>query len=186
MFLTANNLFLEFELFCTDSLFVVYFNKTALESQTNGSYSSRPYFIKFSETKNPECMIDQNNSSNINKDYHNKVKKPTIFATSGTVYIGTNLTKNMCGVNIISDQTSIIYNTTIIVTYGINPSPIIQRETYDYYHVKCIRNRTVNAKLVDEKFDVILKETEKVAKSNNFVIFISKRDIIMIVNGYMF
>ena len=83
------------------------------------------------------------------------------------IFIAANVTENMCGVNVISDQTSIIYNTTIIVTYSVNPSPIIQRETYDYYHVKCVRNRTVE-KALDGPVDVALRENQQINKSKLF------------------
>ena len=159
-------------MYCTDSLLVVYFNKTALDSQTNAAFSNRPYSIKFAGTTIPECMIDKSSSSsNTNKDYNNIIQQPTIFASSGSVYIATNFTENMCGVNVISDEFSIIYNTTIIVTYGENPNPLIQREEYDHYNVMCVRNRTVNEKLFGKKVDVILEETEQATKSACFFFY---------------
>ena len=134
---------------------MVYFNKTVLDS--------RPYSIKFSGTNSPECVVDKSNVTNIGKDYSNFTKS----SMPSKIFIAANVTENMCGVNVISDQTSIIYNTTIIVTYSVNPSPIIQRETYDYYHVKCVRNRTVE-KALDGPVDVALRENQQINKSKLF------------------
>jgi len=159
---SADSVHAEFEVKCVDTALVVYFNKTALESRTINGYSNRPYSIRFAGTDSEECMAAGGNSSNINSNY------TVITATSmssDTVYIATNFTQNMCGINTISDESSIIYNTTVIVTYGENPNPLIKREEYDHYNVKCVRDRKVNASLGNAPANVLFRETQQINKS---------------------
>ena len=161
---------LEFEVKCVDTALVVYFNKTALDSRTINEYSNRPYSIKFSGTDSKECMITNGNLSNVNIHFNEYAK--TSMSPSDTIYIAANFTENMCGINAISDNSSIIYNTTIIVTYGENPNPLIQREEYDHYNVQCVRNRTVSASLGSEPVSVLFRDTQQINKSK-FIFFFS-------------
>ena len=71
----------------------------------------------------------------------------------------------MCGIIVFSDNTHIIFNTTIIVTYGENPNDMIRREEYDYYNVMCLMNRTVDGKLSGNKVDVTMRKDGKAARS---------------------
>ena len=164
---------------CVDTALVVYFNKTALDSRTINEYSNRPYSIKFSGTDSKECMITNGNLSNVNIHFNEYAK--TSMSPSDTIYIAANFTENICGISTISDESSIIYNTTIIVTYGENPNLLIKREEYDYYHVKCVRNRTVQEKSLDNApINVAFRETQLVDKSKFFHFDIYKLSLIHI------
>ena len=156
---------LEFDAICTDSLFVVYFNKSALDSRSLSSGNNRPYNIKFyGQKSNGSCSTNGTSTTDI--DIHSTAPVPGSL-TNGTVYIGTNLTENMCGINIIPSAENIIYNATIVVTYGQNPSSIILREEYDYYNVMCLMNRTVEQQLEGSKVDVLYRAPGKGSQSKS-------------------
>ena len=73
----------------------------------------------------------------------------------------------MCGINIIASSKNIIYNTTIVVTYGKNPTSEILREEYDYYNVMCLMNRTVEQQLEGSKVDVLYRASGKGSQSKS-------------------
>ena len=79
----------------------------------------------------------------------------------------------MCGINIIASPENIIYNSTIVVTYGKNPTSEILREEYDYYNVMCLRNRTVEQQLEGSKIDVFYRAPGKDFKSKSLVLSFS-------------
>ena len=151
---------IEFDAKCSDTEFAVYFNKTALDSR-NTPTNNRSFTIKFAGTYESACKVS--GTSNVTTTYDSI--ESTIFTSR--ISIGTKFSENMCGINVISDDTHIIFNTTIIVTYGENPKDynFIRREEYDYYNVMCLMNRTVDGKLSGEKFDVTMREDGKAAKS---------------------
>ena len=160
---------IEFDVQCSDSAFAVYFNKTALELRDTAQ-NNRTYSIKFSGSTLPSCMVDGNSEDKINKDYDASVPS-SIF--SSKITIGILFGQEMCGVNVFSDDTHIIYNTTIIVTYGENPNDMIRREEYDYYNVMCLRNRTVEEKITGDNFNVTYRNDGTDAQSNRlFYIFL--------------
>lgn len=151
----------EFDAKCTDSLFVVYFNKTAFDEKT--STGNRPYSIKFFGKTSENCTANANRTENIDSNY--TASMPTKFTSS--IFIGTNLTENMCGINVFSDANNIIYNTTIVVTYGKNPpNSLIVREEYDFYNVMCLMKRNVTEKLNNYKFDVQYRAAGKDAQNH--------------------
>lgn len=157
---------LEFDAVCTDSLFVVYFNKSALDGRSSSPNHNRPYNIRFyGQASDGNCSTNGSSTSNT-ADFHSNAPAPDSLP-NGTVYIGTNLTENMCGINIISEDEHIIYNTTIVITYGVNPTnnAMISREEYDYYNIMCLMNRTVEQKLNKSKIDVSYRAPGKDAKS---------------------
>lgn len=165
----------EFDAVCTDSLFVVYFNKSALDGRSS---SNRPFNLEFyGQASDDNCSTNGTSTTNI--DIHSTAPMPGLL-TNGTVYIGTNLTENMCGINIIGADENIIYNTTIVVTYGKNPdNPTISREEYDYYNIMCLMNRTVEQKLNGDKLDVLYRAPGRDAqnKSTEFPLTLSVTDI---------
>jgi len=167
----------EFDAVCTDSLFVVYFNKSALDSRSLSPGNNRPYNIKFyGQASNGSCSTNGTSTTDINIHYTAPVPGSL---TNGTVYIGTNLTENMCGINIIASAENIIYNTTIVVTYGENPTPAILREEYDYYNVMCLMNRSVEQQLEGSKVVVIYRAPGKESqnKTTNIPLKLSVTDI---------
>ena len=148
---------------------MVYFNKSALDSRSLSPSNNRPYNIRFyGQSSNGSCSTNGTSTTDI--DIHSTAPVPGSL-TNGTVYIGTNLTENMCGINIIASPENIIYNSTIVVTYGKNPTSEILREEYDYYNVMCLRNRTVEQQLEGSKIDVFYRAPGKDFKSKSLVFF---------------
>ena len=148
----------EFDAKCSDTEFVVYFNKTSLDSR-NTPTNNRTFTIKFAGTSESACRVV--GTSSINTTYDSI--ESTVFTSN--ISIGTKFSENMCGINVLSDDTHIIFNTTIIVTYGENPKDFIRREEYDYYSVMCLMNRTVDGKLSGDKVDVTMRKDGKAARS---------------------
>lgn len=138
----------EFNVKCSDTHFAVYFNYTALLERTDSTYNNRSFAIHFKD--DPTCKTEVN--AQTTGELHASVAGASEF-TQSTV-IGTAFATSNCGINTYSDNDYIFYNTTVIVTYGENPSATVLREEYDNYHVTCLRNRTVEEKLAGDKFDV--------------------------------
>ena len=130
---------------CSDTHFVVYFNRTALDERTNPSYNNRSYSLKFTDASSPDCRVDFGDISTIGRDLDASVPHDMSFPS---IYLGTTYAVNICGIQITSDLDYIYYNTTVTVVYGENPAPHIGREEYDNYIVTCLRNRTIQ-----ERFD---------------------------------
>ena len=132
-----------FDVTCDDTHLVVWFNKTALDERDRGIHNNRTWQIYFEGKRgDPICSTYHWDSAKTAPTYENMNK--TQFFPS-TTYLGTPI--NNCGINRFVDATHIIYNATVILTYGENPNHFIGREEYDKYNVMCLRNRTV----VEEK-----------------------------------
>eukprot|EP00111_Clytia_hemisphaerica_P009989 TCONS_00029228-protein len=129
----------DFDVTCDDTHMVVWFNKTALDERDKGHINNRTWQIYFEGKRGDDiCSTYIWDSSKTASTYENMNK--TEFFTS-TVLLGAPI--NNCGINRFADATHIIYNATVIVTYGENPNDFIRREEYDKYNVMCLRNRTV-------------------------------------------
>jgi len=129
----------DFDVTCDDTHMVVWFNKTALDERDKGHINNRTWQIYFEGKRGDGiCSTYIWDSSKTASTYENMNK--TEFFTS-TVLLGAPI--NNCGINRFADATHIIYNATVIVTYGKNPNDFIRREEYDKYNVMCLRNRTV-------------------------------------------
>ena len=126
---------------CSDVAITVYFNKTALDERTDPSYNNRSYAIKFANSTSPGCRVDVGDNSTVG------AVNLSPFAGAQFISIGTEYNVDMCGIELTYDNDYIYYNTTITVTYGQNPNPMIIREEYDNYVVTCLRNRTVETNL---------------------------------------
>lgn len=131
----------EFKVFCDDTHLAVWFNKTALDERQMGAYNNRTWQIYFEGKRdNTACTTYHWDTSKVDASYNSLTSPSADFPSN--VYIGAGA--NECGINYFADATHIIYNTTVIVTYGQNPNDQIGREEYDKYNVMCLRNRTVN------------------------------------------
>merc|ERR1719378_1645868 len=107
----------------------------------DGVNNNRTWQIYFEgQRDDAACTTYHWDAAKVNADYQSIVNPAAMLPSS--VHIGAPI--NNCGINVFSDATHIIYNTTLIVTYGQNPNAQIGREEYDKYNVMCLRNRTVN------------------------------------------
>ena len=129
---------------CSDTHFVVYFNKTGLDARTDPFYNNRSYSIKFSNSSSPSCRVNFGDLSTVGKDLDVSVPHNRAYPS---IYVGTMYADDLCGIEVTSDNDYIYYNATVTVTYGENPNSFIRREEYDNYVVTCLRNRTVEHKL---------------------------------------
>ena len=131
-----------------------------LDKRDKSDYNNRTWQIYFEGQRDiPSCTTYHWDSSKEVESYRS-LKKPEEFQLDSVVYLGAPI--NNCGINTFADATHIIYNTTVIVTYGQNPNDFIHREEYEKYNVMCTRNRTVEA---NDNFQVQFKQTVKDAKS---------------------
>lgn len=97
------------------------FNKTLIEAR------KRPYEIKF------HGQDGVNGCSGINGTQPN-------YINGDQIHIDADYED--CGINIIESNENIIYNQTVIVLYGENPSNhLVFREEFDEYNVQCIKHR---------------------------------------------
>jgi len=154
-----------FKVFCDDTDLAVFFNKTGLDGRQDGLNNNRTWQIYFEgERDNTACTTYHWDTTKVNANYAT-TSTGTITNPVGdlpsSVHIGAGVTT--CGINVFSDATHIIYNTTLIVTYGQNPTANIGREEYDKYNVMCLRNRTVNEL---QNFDVQYRQTGNAAKND--------------------
>lgn len=122
-----------------------------MDERTISGYNNRSYIIKWNgNTNTANCETDGSKfvASTISSLTSN-VAYPT------TIYMKAGLFGERCGVKYYSDNAYIYYNSTITVTYGKNPeNGIIGREEYDRYNVTCLKNRTIEAKLSGDSFNV--------------------------------
>jgi len=151
----------DFEVHCDDTAMYVFFNKTQLDQRTNGVTNNRNYSIKWDgQDSNPACKISLDSSSNIGN-----INSMSSF--SNTIWIKAALPSS-CGLIELYDNKHIIYNHTVIVTYGENPRHDIIREEHDLYHVMCLKNRTSRTKVDGDYFNVtynLVPQEEKNATS---------------------
>jgi len=153
----------QFQTYCDDTDLAVFFNKTALDERQDGVNNNRTWQIYFEgERGNASCTTYHWDTSKVDANYATTnarfINNPTDLPSS--VHIGAGVKK--CGINVFADATHIIYNTTLIVTYGENPTADIGREEYNKYNIMCLRNRTVN---VMENFNVTYLKTGKASKN---------------------
>lgn len=146
----------EFNVQCDDTHFAVFFNKTALDERTVANYNNRSYVIRFYGQDSLSCWTHDYETLKASATY-NSLSSGVSYAS--TIHLGTPFGVSQCGVNVFSDATHIMYNTTLVVTYGANPSGNIGREEYDKYNVMCLRNRTIYEKLSGDKYDVEYRKT---------------------------
>jgi len=142
-----NSVVAEFDVQCDDTHFAVFFNKTALDERTVSGYNNRSYIIKFYGQSSTACWTHDYESGKVANTFSGLTSSSTF---SSTIYLGVPLAATpsaQCGINVFEDPTHIIYNTTIVITYGQNPNNMIGREEYDKYNVMCLRNRTVEEQL---------------------------------------
>jgi len=149
-----------FETLCDDTHFAVWFNKTALDERQDGTNNNRTWQIYFEGQRDDATCTTYHWDTSKNDANYNSLSNPAATLPS-SVQIGAPV-KN-CGINVFADATHIIYNTTLIVTYGQNPTADIGREEYDKYNVMCLRNRTVNEMV---NFNVTFRQTGNDAKND--------------------
>jgi len=148
----------EFEVKCDDTHFAVFFNKTALDERTVSGYNNRSYIIKFYGQDSLSCWSHDYDTSAHSNSYNGLSSS----AYSSTIRLGVPFTASpatQCGINVFQDSTHIMYNTTIVITYGENPNSMIGREEYDKYNVMCLRNRTIEEKLNGDSVMVDYRQT---------------------------
>merc|ERR1711862_22765 len=135
---------------CTDTEMTVSFNKTQLDQRTNADNSnSRVYDIAWKGNRGVNgCFVNATHSSAINGD---KIKIVNAYHPS------------TCGISELQSPDYIYYNSTVVITYGMNTG-LIRREEYDYYQVSCLRNRTVEEKA--SEYNVTYRTDGKDMKNN--------------------
>jgi len=134
------SVYAEYQVLCDDTHMAVYFNKTALDERDMNTYNNRTWQIYFEgQRDNTACTTYHWDTSKVDGNFMS-LSRTNSFTSN--IYLGAEV--NDCGINVFADATHIIYNTTLIVTYGQNPNAQIGREEYDKYNVMCLRNRTVN------------------------------------------
>jgi len=154
-----------FTTFCDDTDLAVFFNKTALDERQDGINNNRTWQIYFEgQRDDTACTTYHWDTSKVDANYattaSGTINVPVADLPS-SVHIGAGV--KTCGINVFADATHIIYNTTLIVTYGQNPTAAIGREEYDKYNVMCLRNRTVNEMV---NFNVTYRQTGNDAKND--------------------
>lgn len=149
-----------FEVHCTDNQIRVYFDLLKIEERSISGQSHRNYVISWKGQTAKHCVIDKENSTNI-------LQMSQVTQYHKAIYVKANFSSE-CGLQEIQTPDYIKYNQTVVITYGENPSGgLIRREEYDYYHVSCIRNRTVQQKLKGEYFNATFREQGKDEKNTS-------------------
>merc|ERR1712048_435160 len=139
---TAGTVAASFEVHCTDTEMTVYFDKDQLDGRTlNDGTNNRTYSIMwYNQDSDRNCRVYRTDLANV------ELTSTSASAFTNAINIKATLPTG-CGVNEIYDDYHIMYNQTVVVTYGSNPNNYVRREEYDYYNVMCMRNRTVEEKL---------------------------------------
>ena len=140
---TVKNPDYETKLICNETALTMKFNKTQLDER------KRDYSIKFKGESIEECMVYHTNSSHV---------------MDGYIWISSNY--NKCGIDIYEEDDDIVYNQTVIITYGYDPtSSGVYREEHDEFSVSCHKHKNftrsmdvVNVTDVGDKFSKGKKE----------------------------
>jgi len=148
----------EFLLECNDHGIGVYFNKSFLD-RTKGLYNNRSYIISFPNKQKSDCITKWYDSSKIDLAGY------CHSSPNDTISLSANFSQN-CGINYYTENDYIVYNSTIIVTYGHNPNVMISREEHKYYNVMCRYNRTVYSRLVGENYNVTYEQASYDSKNS--------------------
>ena len=81
----------------------------------------RPFEIHFKNTTDHACSVPHNSSENLINDQ-----------------LQIHATYNTCGIDIFERGDDIVYNQTVLLTYGINPkSDLVYREEVIKFDVEC-------------------------------------------------
>jgi len=148
-----------FEVACDDTHMAVWFNKIALDERDNGDYNNRTWQIYFEGQRDDSSCTTYHWDATRKAENYEGLSNPETMNSS--FFLGAPI--NNCGINRFADDKHIIYNATVIVTYGQNPNDFIHREEYDKYNVMCLRNRTVEQK---DSLSVQYRETGLDAKND--------------------
>lgn len=124
---------------CSSSGLTLTFNKTQLDN------SGRNYTIKFKDNSDAECGIDHGTTENVKYE---------------DIWIAADY--NKCGIKVSENGTNIVYEQTVIVTYGKDTNNDIQRAVEDEYEVKCQKSRNVTESL--DVFEVEKTDGKTVSK----------------------
>jgi len=151
----------EFAVKCNDDSIAVWFNKTALDERQDGNNNNRTWQIYFEGQRGVASCTTYHWDANKNDANYISLINP-VGSLPSSVQIGAPITS--CGINVFADAINIIYNTTVIVMYGENPTAGIGREEYNKYNIMCLRNRTVETDL--NNFNVTYIKTGKASKNN--------------------
>uniref|UniRef100_A0A7M5UTH4 ZP domain-containing protein n=1 Tax=Clytia hemisphaerica TaxID=252671 RepID=A0A7M5UTH4_9CNID len=154
----------EFAVKCNDDSIAVFFNKTALDERQDGNNNNRTWQIYFEGQRGDASCTTYHwdtTKQDANFGLEGEISNPSADLPSN-VNIGSAVTR--CGINVFADAINIIYNTTVIVMYGENPTAGIGREEYNKYNVMCLRNRTVETDL--ENFNITYIKTGKASKND--------------------
>lgn len=130
-------------LMCNVTSMKVSFPKQQLISRLTNAVTTRDFEIKFLGQEGVSgCSMVMSNTTNTN---------------GAMIYIEADYEN--CGVTIYEDNDKLIYNQTVIVLYGRNPSnSLVFREEHDEYIVKCIKDRGQTESLVNP-INVTARET---------------------------
>lgn len=140
----------DFWVACSDTAMTVSFNKTQLDQRTNADNSnSRVYDIAWKGNRGVDgCFVNGTGFPG---------------AISGDQISIVAAYPNACGISELQSPDYIYYNSTVVITYGMNTG-LIRREEYDYYQVSCLRNRTVEEKAAE--YNVTYRTDGKDMKDN--------------------
>jgi len=118
-------LFLDGDLTCNSTHMQLKLNKTALEDRNS------VFKISFQDESDNECVIFNSNAT-----------------TQDASFIWIESELKSCGIKQRIDEQNIIFNQTIIIQYGSNPSGgLIYREEFDSYDVNCKVSRNETAEV---------------------------------------
>lgn len=107
------------KLTCESNKLSLAINKTEIDA------NERNYTVKFAGQTDDDCMF-----TNIN--YTSDIDE--------MVTISSNYSD--CGIDVYEDGNNIIYNQTVVITYGENPTnSIIQRVETDQFKLRCEKTR---------------------------------------------
>jgi len=137
----------EMQVSCTDVQMTVIFNGTELNARTTAD-TDRPWKVNF-------FGYDDTNRCNATKEDF----------IGGTSVLQLTANVSECGINVYEEGDYIVYNQTLVVTYGENPNSMIIREEYDLYNVKCYLNKTANGNF--GSLNTIIRETGLEAKNSS-------------------
>jgi len=144
---THGHVVAEMSVSCTDVQMTVRFNGTEMNARTTDD-THRPMKVNF-------FGYDDTNQCNATKD--------DFLTNTQILQLAVNMSE--CGINVYEEGDYIVYNQTLVVTYGENPNSMIIREEYDLYNVKCYLNKTANGNFGN--LNTIIRETGLEAKNSS-------------------
>jgi len=140
---------------CNSTGMAIHLNYTKL------SQYDRPFKLHFKGTKNESCSVSHDTTTNnINNE---------------TIFLQANFEE--CCIGVFERDGNIIYNHTILVTFGANPtSELVFREEEIAFEVECTKLNNITVHLNSAYMNVtnLVKQTFKKCEYTRFTLFYSK------------